>query len=202
VPQPGDIILTSDSSWFWSITFSLAITGPPHHACLVIAMPDGRLGMLEAGPHDRPYIAVLDLLSNLHRYEQEERVWVRRRRTPLTAEQSAKLAAFALAQEGKPFAVYRLALQITPFRNRGLVRTWFVGQPQGERGSYFCSELVMESLVAAGLIDAATARPSATFPRDIFFDRSLDPYLNKHLNLSSDWYPPARWSSAPEKLRP
>ena len=181
----------------WDLTFFLAGTGPPHHACIVVARPDGSLGMLEAGPHDTPIIAIKDLSSNLLEYETRERIWVRRRRVPLTPEQSAKLTAFALAQEHKPFAILRLVVQITPFRTRGPLRTWFVGSPHGERHCYFCSELVLEACVAAGLIDSATARPSATYPRDIFFDHSLDPYLNRHLNLSEGWYPPARWTSAP-----
>jgi hypothetical protein len=197
VPQPGDIIFTSDKKWYWELTFCLACTGAPHHASLVFARPDGRLAMLEAGPHDNPIVALLDLLPNLYDYEKRERIWVRRRRVPLTPEQSAKLTAFALAQENKPFAIFRLAVQLTPFRTRGLVRTWWVGTPQGERHSYFCSELVMETCVAVGLIDPATARPSATYPRDMFFDHSLNPYLNKHLNLADGWLPPARWTSNP-----
>jgi hypothetical protein len=31
----------------------------------------------------------------------------------------------------------------------------------------------------------------------VFFDRSMNPWINKHLNLSADWYPPARWVSHP-----
>ncbi|MCI0378214.1 MAG: hypothetical protein L0215_11460, partial [Gemmataceae bacterium] len=64
----------------------------------------------------------------------------------------------------------------------------------GLRQSYFCSELVMECLVAAGLFDADAARPSATYPRDMFLDRSPNPYLNHTLKLAPDWDPPARWS--------
>jgi len=202
VPQPGDIIFTSDSKWYWEITFALACTGPPHHACIVIARPDGRLAMLEAGPHDSLHIAVLDLLPNLREYEAHERIWIRRRRTPLTPEQSALLTEFALAQENKAFAVFRLVLQVTPFRARGPLRTWVAGGPHGNRDQYFCSELVMEACVYAGLLDRATARPSATYPRDMFFDHSLDPYLNKHLHLCEGWYPPARWSTAPWTMHP
>src|SRR5262249_32918889 len=126
-----------------------------------------------------------------------DRVWVRRRRMPLTAEQSARLTAFAEAQAGKPFAVLRLMGQLTPFRSRGPVRTWFVGRPHGERRSYFCSELVLEACVAAGLLDPVTTRPAATYPRDLFFGRSLNLYLDRHLCLEPDWDPPARWTECP-----
>ena len=70
------------------------------------------------------------------------------------------------------------------------------GGPHGERNSYFCCELLMEACVAAGLVDPVTTRPAATYPRDVFFDRSCNPHLNRHLNLSCDWHPPARWVSS------
>jgi hypothetical protein len=126
-----------------------------------------------------------------------DRVWIRRRCVPLTPEQSACLTAFAEAQDNKPFATLRLVGQLTPFRSRGPLRTWFVGKPHGHRENYFCAELVMESCVAAGLLDAATTRPAATYPRDIFFGRSINLYLDKHLPLEPDWYPPARWTDFP-----
>jgi hypothetical protein len=150
---------------------------------------------LEAGPHDTTHIELVDLLSQLRAYEEEGPVWVRRRRTPLTPEQSAQLAAFALRQEGKRFALVRLGGQLTPFRSRGPLRTRFAGKPHGDRRSYICSELVLETCLAAGLLDPATTRPAATFPRDMFFDHSLNPYINKTLDLLPGWYPPARWSS-------
>ena len=125
-------------------------------------------------------------------------MWVRRRAVPLTPEQSARLTEFALSCDGKRFGIGRLALQLTPLRTRGPVRTAFVGKPHGlDRQSYFCSELVVEAMVYAGLIDGRTARPSATYPRDLFFDASINRYLDKHLKLYPDWDPPARWTSTP-----
>ena len=121
-----------------------------------------------------------------------------KRAVPLTPEQCARLTEFALSTDGKRFGLGRLGLQLTVFRTRGPVRTAFVGRPQGvERESYFCSELVVEALVYAGLVDGRTARPSATYPRDLFFDSSLNPYLNRHLKLYPCWDPPARWTSSP-----
>ena len=79
---------------------------------------------------------------------------------------------------------------------RFAIRTAFVGKPNGlDRDSYFCSELVVEALVYAGLMDGRTARPSAAYPRDLFMDASPNPYLNKHLKLAPAWDPPARWTS-------
>jgi len=78
------------------------------------------------------------------------------------------------------------------------LRTWFLGKSSGpDRSAYFCSELVTEALVAAGLIDAKTARPAATYPRDLFMDHSYNLYINKHLKLAPDWDPPAHWFSEP-----
>jgi hypothetical protein len=72
-----------------------------------------------------------------------------------------------------------------------------LGKPRGDRHAYFCSELVTESAVAAGLIDPTIARPSATYPHDLFFDRSYNLYISRHYRLQDCWYPPARWVPAP-----
>jgi hypothetical protein len=195
-PQPGDIMLATDTSVFWVLAHNLAGTSHPTHSGVVFCRPDGTLGILEGGPHDTLHCRVLDALPHLGSYEAEGRVWVRRRSCPLTPEQSARLTEFALASDGKRFALGRLGVQLTPFRTRGPVRTAFVGKAYGDRDSYFCSELVIEALVYAGLLDPRTARPSATYPRDIFFGASPNPYINKHLTMCG-WEPPARWTSLP-----
>ncbi len=195
-PQPGDIVMSADGSVFWKTMHNLAGTSHPTHSMIVFRMPDGQTGVLEGGPHDTLKCRVLEPLPHMFTYEAEGRVWVRARACPLTAEQSARLTEFALATDGREFGIGRLALQLTPFRTRGPLRTAFVGKPNGlDRDSYYCSELVVEACVYAGLMDARTARPSATYPRDIFMDHSLNPYLNKHLKLAPAWDPPARWTS-------
>lgn len=195
-PQPGDIVLSTDTSTFWLVMHNLAGTSHPTHSMIVFAYPDGSLGILEGGPHDTLKCRVLDTLAHMLSYEGEGRVWVRRRAVPLTPEQSARLTEFALAADGRRFALGRLAVQLTPLRTRGPVKTAFVGQPHGlDRNSFFCSELVVEACAYAGLLDPATARPSATYPRDLYMDASLNPYLNRHLKLAPCWDPPARWTS-------
>jgi hypothetical protein len=196
--QPGDIFLATDNALWAQAGHRLAFSGPPHHSGIVFARPDGRLAILEAGPYNSITVETLDLLDHLSTHERRgEKVWIRRRRTPLTPEQSACLTTWVLAQEGKPFAVLRLVAQITPFRTRGPLRTYFLGSPQGARSNFYCSELVIETCVHVGLLDASKTRPSATYPRDIFYGRSCNPFLNENLNLSSCWYPPARWTSCP-----
>jgi hypothetical protein len=196
-PQPGDIMLATDGSLFWTLMHNAAGTSHPTHSGIFFAMPDGRMAILEGGPHDTFRCRILEAIPHLASYEAEGRVWVRPRSCPLTAEQSRRLTEFALAVDLRDFAIRRLGVQLTPFRTRGPVRTAFVGKPNGlDRDSYFCSELVCEAAVYAGLLDAKTTRPSATYPRDIFFGASLNPYINRHLKMVG-WEPPSRWTGAP-----
>jgi hypothetical protein len=198
LPQPGDIFLASDRGFLARAGHWLVGAAGVEHSGIVFARPNGSLAILEAGPYNTIRVRALDALRHLRCHEERgERVWIRQRRVPLTPEQSARLTAWALAQDGKRFALVRLGAQLTPFRSRGPLRTSLVGGPHGARRTYFCSELVMESCVAAGLVDPASVRPAATYPRDLFMDRSNNPYLNRHLDLSPCWFPPARWASCP-----
>jgi hypothetical protein len=193
VPQPGDVLLATDKNFFWSLTHDLAFAFEPHNSAIVVARCDGRLGILEAGPNDTIWVKISDMLPHLKEYADKGPVWIRKRKQPLTPEQSACLTDFAERQNGKRFALGRLGVQLTPFRDRGPFRTEFMGKPHGDRASYFCSELVTEACVAAGIVDRETARPSATYPHDLFYDQSYNRYIRKHLPLVHDWDPPARW---------
>jgi hypothetical protein len=201
-PQPGDIMFSTDWNPVWKVLFNLAGTGHPHHSAIVVARADGQIAVLEAGPYDGFTVELLEPLPHFRIYEARGAVWIRRRKTPLTAEQCAQLTEWAEAQNKRRFAAGRLAGQMTLFRSRGPLRTRWVGGPHGHRSAYFCCELLMESLVAAGLVDPVHTRPAATYPRDVFFDESLNPWINEHTNLSADWYPPARWTSVPTITEP
>jgi hypothetical protein len=61
--------------------------------------------------------------------------------------------------------------------------------------------LVVEACVAAGLLDPVTSRPGAVYPRDLFFGRSTNRYLDEHLDLSA-WEAPARWTDCPGREPP
>jgi hypothetical protein len=193
-PQAGDIFLCTDRIIIFQLGHWLAGSGAPHHSGIVVALTEGKMGLLEAGPHNSLTVRLMpDLAAHLKSYEAVgERVWIRQRLTPLTPEQSKHLTAFAQAQNGKWFAGLRLVGQLTPFRSRGPVRTRWLGKPHGERFSYFCSELVTESCVAAGMLDGKRARPSATYPRELFFGKSTNPILNENLQINDGWLPPAR----------
>jgi hypothetical protein len=198
LPQPGDIVFSTDRSRFWKLMHNLAGSGHPTHSMVVFQRRDGTMAILEAGPHDTLRIRTLDAIPHLKSYEDEGRVWVRRRTVPLTPEQSARLTEFAELTDLKRFAFGRLGVQLTPFRPRGPVKTYFMGKPNGPgRSAYYCAELAIEALVYACLLDPETARPSATYPRDFFLDRSLNHYLNEHLHLYPCWELPQRWKSCP-----
>jgi hypothetical protein len=197
LPQPGDIMLRLDGSVFWRVTHYMAGAFDPNGSAIVFARPDGSLAILEAGPNDTMWVGTLDMLPHLKEYGDAGKVWIRRRCVPLTPEQSCRLTEFALAQNGKLFALQRLGVQLTPFRTRGPIRTYFVGKPKGDRMSWFCSELVSEACVYAGLLDAERTRPSATYPHDLFFGRSYNLFIDRHLDVNAGWHPPARWTDCP-----
>jgi hypothetical protein len=193
-PQPGDIFLSSNPAKRWQFVFWLARTGQPSHSGIVIALPDGRMGLFEAGPGDTIHVAITEPMADfLEHTEHGGHVWIRRRAVPLTAEQSRRLTDFALAQEGKWFACCRMVNQLSFLRCRNPLWIQWLGKPHGNRTTYFCSELVIESCVAAGLMDAEHARPGATFPRDLFFGRSNNAFLDANLQINDAWLPPARW---------
>jgi hypothetical protein len=199
VPQPGDIFLATDQRLWFRWGHLIAGANGVHHSGIVFARPNGELGLIEAGPFNKTKVEVMSPYTHMSAHNAVgDRVWIRRRRCPLTPEQSARLTAFAMAQEGKPFALARWFGQLTPLRTRGPIKTWFVGEACGNRPRWFCSELVTECCVAAGIMDRRVARPSAIYPSDLFWSRSYNLYLNHHLDeLMSGWYPPARWLPAP-----
>jgi hypothetical protein len=199
-PQAGDIFLATDQQLWARAGHWLAGGAGVHHSGIIFTRSNGRPGLLEAGPFNKLNVEVLDPCTHIRNHVAAgDCVWIRCRRVPLTQEQCERLTAFAEAQEGKPFASWRMLLQVTPFRCRGPIRTWFLGKPHGTRDRYFCSELVMECCCAAGLHDPATARPICTYPRELFLGTSSNWYLNQHLDLQEGWYPPARWLEFPCK---
>ena len=120
VPQPGDIFMATDQRIWYRIGHTIAGAHGVHHSGIVIAKPDGSLGLIEAGPFDSLVVEIMDPYEHMSKHVAAgDSVWVRRRRVPLTPDQSARLTAFACAQEGKPFAVVRwLGTAHTPALSR------------------------------------------------------------------------------------
>jgi hypothetical protein len=191
-PKAGDILLMSNTTPFWTVLYRLAFTGRPGHGGIIITMADGRLGVLEAGFNDTTWTRITPLAYRLAQYPGS--IWIRQRLTPLTPVQDARLTAFALAAQDSRYATGRFALQLTPFTGRGPLRTVCARGPREPGNRLFCSEAILEATVYAGLIDPRTARPGATYPQDLFYDRSRNPYIDRHPPLVDGWAPPAQWT--------
>jgi hypothetical protein len=201
-PQPGDIFLATDNLLFNRVGHWLAGSGAPHHSGIIVRLPDGHMGLLESGPHNTFHVRLMpDMVSHFCRHELKgDRVWIRQRAIPLTPEQCECLTDWAVAQDGKWFAAFRLVGQLTPFRSRGPWRCRYLGKPNGPRKSYFCSELVLESCVAAGLLDPERTRPTCTYPRDLFFGRCKFAFIDQRLDINDFWLPPAELTCFPNTI--
>lgn len=192
IPKAGDVILLSDTNRFWTLLYRLAFTGKPGHGGLVVTMPDGRLGFLEAGFNSTQWTRLTPLDYRLNQYAGY--AWVRPRFVPLAADQDRRLTEFAAAAADTPYATKRFMLQVTPFRSRGPLRTLVIGKPHGLREKMMCGEAIVEALVYAGVIDGRTARPAATYPQDLFYDESRNHYLDRHPPLAGGWGAPSLWT--------
>jgi hypothetical protein len=191
-PQAGDVVLFSDANFVWKMFYALAFTGTPGHSGMVVLMEDGRPGIIEAGYDTSIWIRMTPLEQRLCEFKGT--IWIRRRKTPVSDEQSRVLTEFSEIIDGRRYSVSRFLAQLTPLSARGPIKTKFVGKPKGIRTSYICSEAVLEGLVLAGLVDSETTRPAATFPRDLFFDSSPNRYIERHPPLIHGWEPPALWT--------
>ena len=195
-PQPGDVLLLSDPDPLFDVLYVIARSGKPGHCAVVVTMPDGRPGVLESGFSFTPWTRVtpLDYWINLY----AGYVWVRRREVPLTPEEDRRLSEFAAAADGLPYNTRAFANQLTFVRARNPVVTRFVGKPVGAGQEYVCVQIVVEALVYAGLTDAATARPRATYAQDLFYDRSRNPYIDRHPPMAGrGWGEPQLWTAVP-----
>jgi hypothetical protein len=191
-PRPGDLVFFSDNKLFWRGAFALAGTGRPFHTGIVVAMPDGSPGILEAGAFDRATILVIALGPRLRCHEGK--IWIRRLRQPISPEQSHRLTEFGLEQTTKGYAVGRILLELTPLGAHGRFGARLFGTSSLHRRRWFCSELVVAAAATVGLFDPEVMKPNTIFPRDLFIDQPCD--------LRAHWEPAARWSPCPEEPPP
>jgi hypothetical protein len=186
-PLPGDLVLFDDHNKTITFLYQLVGSGAPLHSAMIIERPDHTPAILEAGPNFIPRVYVLEPLRRMRAYPGT--LMIRRPRQPLTAEQSQELTRFAMAQEGKDYALARLVLQGTPFRCRvGLRKTWFAHTSM-DRNRWTCSELTGAAAVAAGLLDHRRFPANAMYPRDFCYDERYD--------LSSSYGEPLLWTENP-----
>ena len=194
VPAIGDIVFSTSDKPRTTFFYRVALVGLPSHVGIVVRMPDGKLGVFEAGGGGELRTRTTPLETRFGR-KGDRAIWVRKPVNPLTADQELRLNEYAAASENKGYSKRRALELAWMFLNgtRGPIRTVFDGKPKGLRDDYVCSEAVTEALVYAGLIDSETARPSATAPRDLLLDRSLNLYIRRHPPLACGWVPPALW---------
>lgn len=192
-PKAGDVVLMSDTNKFWSLLYRFALTGRPGHGGVVVTMPDGRLGLLEAGYDGTLWTRLTPLDYKLHQFPGA--LWVRERLIPLSPWEDARLTAFAVAAADQRYSLGKFALQATQLTPRGPFRTAHLGRPATRiLRRYICGEIILEALLHAGVLDARTTRPLATYPQDLFYDRSRNPYIDRHPPLAAGWGPPAQWT--------
>jgi hypothetical protein len=187
LPREGDILLFDDHNTFLTRVYKLAGTDAPRHASIIFRRPDGSLASLEAGANWAFKVEAMPVERRLHDYSGM--ILIRRIRTPLTAEQAKKLTDFCLAQEGKSYALGRLALQATPLRPRGPLHS-MLGRTSLDRDRWICSELVAAAAIAAEVLDPKDCHANQLFPRDLCYDAMTD--LSPQYELPALWYPQPR----------
>jgi hypothetical protein len=186
VPKEGDLIFFDDHNVFWTALFLWAGTGPPLHIGIVVKKDDGALAVLEAGPDDTIWVTIQDINPRLHKFQEDYQgtITIRRCKQELSKEKSEALTRFAKAQDGKRYAIVRLLIQGTRFRNRGPIRELFLAQTDLDRSTWICSELVVAAGTVAGLFPD-TVKSNVTYP--------LDLVNNRRHHLSRVWHDAEIW---------
>jgi hypothetical protein len=183
-PREGDILLLSARAPLQTFGYLLVRTGHPLHSGMVVRRIDGTLALLESGGN-REDTTVLPLAWRLaqHKCQYDGSViWVRRIRRPLAPCESDRLTWFAEAQHGKPFVSdLRFVPMVIPGRP---ARPSSAGQKK-----WFCSEIVYQAALSAGMIDELPISAGSTVPTDLFYDRRID--------LSPLWGAPQEWTPRP-----
>jgi hypothetical protein len=174
LPQPGDILLFDDENPFYHFLFTLRGAGPPVHVAIAFARADGTPALLDlTGPTVRTgRVSLLDVMHRLESYHGV--ILVRRLRTPLSPGQGADLCQFALAQQGKEFALGRMLLQGTPFCCRNGLRHYLFAGTCMNRERWLCSELVVAAATAAHILDPRDFPSNSIYPGDLAYDQKYD----------------------------
>jgi hypothetical protein len=183
-PSEGDLYLFDLVIPSYVILYPLAHSWFPWHSALVVRRTTGDLALFEVGGDDHNYAVLRPpgerLPTSMAKKATRQQVWVRRIKQPLTLEQSRELMTFAETQAYKPF-VFRPQLALLALPGKPMPKS----SPENPR--WFCSAMVVEGLIVAGLLSHDQApRPEVLTPRDLFVD--------KHLDLSARWEAPVLYS--------
>jgi hypothetical protein len=172
VPREGDIVFFDDMSKFWEFLYRIGDTKPPFHTGIVFKKPGGTLALLESGPDDTLHVFLLDVEPRLNEFQGV--LQVRRCKKELTPEQSKVLTDFALAQEGKRYAMWRLLLQGTPIKTRGGPWRESLAKTHFDRRRWLCTEIVVTAAELVGLMDPNVIKGTNTYPLDIVDDHKFE----------------------------
>ena len=186
-PQPGDLILFDSHDTLIKKLYHISNSGTPLHAGIVFHKEDGSPAILEAGTNAVMKVFVFDADPRLHGFDGT--ILVRRLNTPLTPEKARDLREFAVAQEGKPYALGRAIMHASPFRPRGLTFTHTFGRTVLDRDRWICSELTVAAATAAGVLDPAVHPANMMLPRDLCYDERYN--LSPYYEAPALWYPRA-----------
>ena len=184
-PREGDMVFFNDHSTKWGMLYKFVGSDAPYHVGLIFKKPDGRCAIVEAGPNDTLHCRVLELAPRLHGWEHT--LQIRGCKKMLTPEQSAEMTKWALAQDGKRYALGRLLLQATPVRCRAPLRKSLFGATYTDRDSYLCAELVIAGGTVGGLFDPQLHKGNTIYPRDIIQDDIHD--LSRLYHEAQIWLP-------------
>jgi hypothetical protein len=183
VPREGDMIFFTYYKKIWYIIFKLGHTGPPYHVALVVRTPEGELKLLEAGSLQPTSAMLVDIMPRVVEYQGL--VHVRSLCQPITPEQSQILTCFTQEQLGKKFAKVRVGLDGLSNRKLSTLRYCLQGPAPVERDKYYCSELVVSVLIAAGVLPYDFLIPNPPFPRDLYLScpRPIEPWYCPPVHL-------------------
>jgi hypothetical protein len=183
--QPGDLVLFDDHNTLTAKVYRWSGTGSPLHAAIVFRKQDGTPAILEAGTNAVMRVFIFDLDPRLRGFDGT--ILVRRLRKPLLPEQSLQLRDFAVAQEGKSYAIGRAILHASPLRPRNASFSQYFGRTVLDRDRWICSELAVAAATAAGVLDAETFPANMMLPRDLCYDERYD--LSPYYFTPALWYP-------------
>jgi hypothetical protein len=196
-PQPGDLILFDSHDTLITKIYQTCGSGCPLHAGIVFLKEDGTPAILEAGTNAVMKVFVFDLSPRMHGFDGT--ILVRQPRKALTPEQAQQLREFALAQEGKPYALGRAILHASPLRPRDPIFMQPFGRTVLDRERWICSELTVAAATAAGVLDPNLHPANMMLPRDLCYDERYD--LSPHYETPALWSPNAELQRVGDGVR-
>jgi len=195
--KEGDLVFYAAKDRVFRVLYRMAWSREPYHVSIVFRTSSGELRLLEAGPKGHKGVVLLDPAKRFrdHQLQTEDGVlWVRRLRTPLTSEQSARLTQFAEAQNGKDFALVRLGFQVTIFKERTPVVRRLIPDANDDQRNWFCSELVTEAMRSIGVISCNARAGNAIMPHHLWDNDPID--------LRCQYENALRWTYGPKPVPP